>query len=77
MLVMAAICLALLSLLFLPLAFREKPAPQGRRALIYGNIAYGMQAVMLNIANAMLAMPTVINIIYSSRGFSELPIPGF
>ena len=68
MLVTAAICLSLLSLLLLPLALREKPAPQGRRALIYGNVAYGIQAVMLNVTNAVLAMPTVINIIYSSRG---------
>ncbi len=32
------------------------------------NLAFGIQAVILNFANVMLAQPTVVNIIYSSRG---------
>ena len=67
-LVTAALCLAFLSLLLLPLAMREKPAPKGRKALVYGNVAYGVQAVLLHLSNALLAMPTAVNIIYSSRG---------
>ncbi len=68
MLVTAAASFALLSSLLLPLALREKPAPQGRPAMICGNLAYGVQAVLLNVANAVLATPTIINIVYSSRG---------
>ena len=68
-LVVAALCLACLSLIVFPMARREKPSPQGRQSLFYGNVAYGLQAVLLHVSNALLAMPTVVNIIYSSRGF--------
>ncbi len=59
---------ALLSLIFTPFAIREPAAPKSRKANILGNIVFGVQAVVLNFANVMLAQPTIVNIIYSSRG---------
>lgn len=59
---------ALASLFLIPLALREPPAPAARKSIVLGNVAFGAQAIILNLANALLARPTVVNIIYSSRG---------
>ena len=59
---------ALFSLAMLPLARREPKAPVSTKAVVLSSIAFGVQAVCLNFANVMLAQPTIVNIIYSSRG---------
>lgn len=72
MLVCAMFTFALLSLLILPLARMETPAPQATKSIIGANISFGIQATILNIANALVARPTAVNIIYSSRGLTGI-----
>ena len=68
--------LSVFSLLITPLALaHDRPTPGkggSLRAIVFANLAFGIQAMILNVANAFLARPTAINIIYSSRGLTGI-----
>ena len=42
---------AFLSIMMTPLALREKRAPQSLKAIVLANLAFGVQAVLLNFSD--------------------------
>ena len=76
MLLMTMASLCGFSLLITPLALRHARPTLGSdgnlRSIVFANLAFGAQALILNIANALFAQPTAINIVYSARGLTGI-----
>lgn len=68
---------ALFSLLFWPLARREAPSPGAGRYVLFGGLAYGLQALVLGIGLSFYGRATMMNVVYASRGLFAIGLVWF
>jgi len=69
--------LSVASLFCWPIARRESVVRGSGRFLLFGGVAYGVQALILGIALSIYGRATTVNIVYSSRGLFGIALVWF